>query len=980
MTDHRATDLVHGHFGEFSYDINEEQWLFSQDVNRVHRFQQLLPFTQCISPSIRDIPGNGKLIARTQQRWLTKKRPETFPGGTLTANLFKDTLDATLNRFKTSTLMAIGGAADVNHTSGSKIAPIVAIPCGEAGHVLKLVKPRPEKLGWESQNGVRLSMGSTNADQGHWFGTGGTILQIASVDDGNELSTWFAVRQASMITIFRPIFRKVPKPFIAPAGHIATYPPSRLDANPVATLTCQESGSKEHVDVSFNPWYARQFAVVDRAGHWSSWDIEGRQKKRSAFKIVSGKMGHVYDDFSEDPAIPAHKLPGDVGEWHRVLWAGSVSTMVVANRRHLAIFDTKSKPTRLPSYSFNTLLLKDWILDIKRSTVDLSHLFVLTTTRIFWLKVTPTGEDGLNVESGVKVILSHQHYRTATDDSMKLTMSKDDNETDLTVFISSSENSRLNTYTFFMDGKIARTFQGTFRLSPVISEEKTLKAEGLSICSAPYLIPKDSAEGTGLDYMEAGVKFYQAWMLTTNLELVSCLWASEILSSQQKWTSQSSLVAPTYKIMDNSIRMTARRLADDFIVPDEDDDDVLVDQMSSLTTKNDRFSIDINKASKDLLLRINMQPVFERIFNKTTSNDSDTDMEMAFRDISIQMQNDKQMDSMSLKTCLELSNNASPSGDLDEAAKTVTEFLDFMNTFDEDEEDASSKFHLSRLISCPGMFSDDLSSNTICPNLLQIYDQLINVWVTNLPRKTPGPVRLAKARLVRKIAMELWLSSVGISLRNKLFEPRPPPIVEDGTPLQMLKDIDEVSRASSLPYFSSQVHSRAVENPQFSLPTPAPSVISAATVMEDPTIARLRQYAVSLEPKTEFGPARTSLISQWPSVPGADPAKYSWEAVQRAAAAEESGDDDYRSRRENARRKRRAERFLSRDRANAAASSSQANAQPSGSQPAMYNTYSSQPVNELPMTQPSKGAFGSRVAAPATPGKKKSKRRRAAGF
>lgn len=34
MTDHRVTDLVHGHFGEFSYDINEEQWSFSQDVNR----------------------------------------------------------------------------------------------------------------------------------------------------------------------------------------------------------------------------------------------------------------------------------------------------------------------------------------------------------------------------------------------------------------------------------------------------------------------------------------------------------------------------------------------------------------------------------------------------------------------------------------------------------------------------------------------------------------------------------------------------------------------------------------------------------------------------------------------------------------------------------------------------------------------------------------------------------------------------------
>lgn len=946
-----------------------------------HRFQQLLPFAQCIPPSIRDIPDSGKIgstIAHTQQKWLTKRRPETFPGGTLAANLSKDPVDAMFKRSKTSTLMAIGGAADINHRSNSKTAFIIAIPCGEAGHVLKLLKPRPEKLGWESQNGVRLSsMDATNSDQGHWFGTGGTIFQIASVDNGKDLSAWFAVRQAAMTTIFRPVFRKFPMPFVAPAGHTATYPSSCLDANPVATLTCQQSGSEEHMDVTFNPWYARQFAIVDRAGHWSTWDIEGRQKKRSAFEIVPGKMAHIYDDFGEDPTIPSYKLPGDVGDWHRVLWAGSVSTMVLANRRHLAIFDTKSKPTRLPSYSFNTSLLKDWILDIKRSTVDLGHLFVLTTSRIFWLKVIPAGEDGVNMEAGVKVLLSHRHYRTATDETMKLTMSKDESGTGLTVFITSNENSRLNSYTFFIDGNIARSFEGAFRLSPGISEEAAYRAETLSISYAPYVIPRDSTQGAGLDFMEAGVKFYQAWLLTSNFELVSSLWASEIISSQQKWTSRSSLTAPTNRSADNSIRITASRLPDDFIVPDDDDDE---DMMGSLMTQNHGLPPKVNKVSLDLNLRINMHPVFERIFNENTS-DSNSDMEMAFRDISIHMQNCKQVDSMSLKTCLELSDNACPSGDLDEAAKTVSEFLDFMDTFDEDEEEASYKFHISKLVSCPGiLFSEDQSSDDKCPDLLEIYDQLINVWVTNLPRKTPGPVRLAKARLIRKIAMELWLSSVGISLRNKQVEPRPPPIIEEGSPLRMLKDIDEVSRASSPPYFSSQAHSNAVQNPQFSLPTPASSVISAATVVEDPTIARLRQYAVSLEPKTEFGPARSSLISQWPSVPGADPAAYSWEEVQRAAAAEESGDDEYRSRREHARRKRRAERFLSRDRANAATSSSQAVVQPFGSQPAGYNTYSSQPINDLPMTQPSKGAFGSRVAVPVTPGKKKPQRRRAAGF
>lgn len=908
-----------------------------------------------------------------------KKRPETFPGGILAANLSKDPLDATCKRSQTGTLMAIGGAAD-NHTSGSRTALIIAIPCGEAGHVLKLVKPRPEKLGWESQNGVRLSsMGATNFDEGHWFGVGGRILQIASVDDGNGLSTWFAVRQASMITIFRPVFRKIPKPFIPPPGHTATYPASYLDANPVATLTCQQWESEEHVDITFNPWYARQFAIVDRTGQWSTWDIEGRQKKRSAFEIISGKKANIYDDFNEDGTVSSYKLPGHIGDWHRVLWAGNVSTMVVANRKHIAIFDTKSKPQRLPSQSFNTSLLEDWILDLKRSTVDLGHLFVLTTTRIFWLNVLPAAEDHPSTESGVKILLSHRHYRTASDETMKMTLSKNENGTELTVLISSRENSRINSYTFFMDGKVARTYEGVFRLSPEISEEMDLKAESLSVHSVPYLVPRDAIEGVGLDLMEAGVEFHQAWMLTSNLELVSSLWAFEIIDSQQKWSSRPSVVAPTSRVANNSIPLTAKYLEDAFIVPDEDDEDILVDEMSSLTTTNVGLSVNTNKVSTDLTFRINMKPVFERIFYLPASNQSNSDMETAFRDISIRMQNGKDIDSMSLKTCLELSDNICPSGDLDEAAKTITEFLDFMNTFHDDEEEATVKFQLSKLTSCPGMmFSDDQSSDDVCPDLLKMYDQLVNVWVTNLPRKTPGPVRLAKARIIRKIAMELWLSSVGVSLRNKQLEPKPPPIAEEGLPWGTLKDIDEVSRASSPPYFGSQITSGIVENPQFSLPTPTPSIISAATGIEDPTIARLRQYAVSLEPKLEFGSATSSLISQWPAVPGADPATYSFEEVQRAAAAEESGGDDIRSRREDARRKRKAKEFLRRDRANAAASSSQTMAQPFGSQPTRYNTYSSQPVNSLPMTQPSEGASGSRVAVPATPGRKESNKRRAA--
>ena len=33
MTDHRATDLLYGHLGEASYDVDEQSWYFSREIS-----------------------------------------------------------------------------------------------------------------------------------------------------------------------------------------------------------------------------------------------------------------------------------------------------------------------------------------------------------------------------------------------------------------------------------------------------------------------------------------------------------------------------------------------------------------------------------------------------------------------------------------------------------------------------------------------------------------------------------------------------------------------------------------------------------------------------------------------------------------------------------------------------------------------------------------------------------------------------------
>jgi len=61
--------------------------------------------------------------------------------------------------------------------------------------------------------------------------------------------------------------------------------------------------------------------------------------------------------------------------------------------------------------------------------VNMNILFVLTTSRVFWVEVIPLGEekDDQNVSAGARVILSYRHFRDPNDETLTLTPIKDNN-------------------------------------------------------------------------------------------------------------------------------------------------------------------------------------------------------------------------------------------------------------------------------------------------------------------------------------------------------------------------------------------------------------------------------------------------------------------------------------------------------------------------------------------------------------------------
>lgn len=328
----------------------------------------------------------------------------------------------------------------------------------------------------------------------------------------------------------------------------------------------------------------------------------------------------------------------------------------------------------------------------------------------------------------------------------------------------------------------------------------------------------------------------------------------------------------------------------------------------------------------------------------------------------------------------DLSNKLPVSGDIDELAAALD---DVMRSLVEGGESESEKvLTVSQLIGTdPSLLTGKKGISNDSPDLMAVYKNLIDMWVTCLPRRTPGSLRLAKERLIRGVTADLALNSVALSMRAPPQTQKPDTMSELGT-----MDLDRMTLFSSQPNSVSgsppkRARSRSSKRElshrnASSGPSSISGSSSATEGQEDPAISILRKYA-DFRPQPPSGATQARILSHW--VPGSDPDQYSWEATKRATAAAEDGDeDDALSQRERRRRKKRASRAGTTESASQPPPSvySQTSLAPSqpnfGSQPAFAPPIaSSQVTGDMPMTQVEEGRYGGRQVL-----KKKAKKRK----
>jgi RNA polymerase I-specific transcription initiation factor RRN6 len=326
-----------------------------------------------------------------------------------------------------SALLDFGYAIDLeNDRAGvrARTVPVAVVASGENGNILNLLRVENELVDWEQEEGRKMRVPSIgNVETAKWAGSAAPIRQIRFSQPVEEPAGWLAVRLPLSTIIFRPLLHRDRRPIRRVAGADELMVPahhSRLDPNPVVEIPISKTGGFAHVNVNFNPWYQRQFGIIDERGEWSIWNISGRQKRlgsETAECVQFGSVPRLQHDGNKD----AGNQPQYDG-WGAIEWVGSVNKVIVCSRRCTILYVLENDTVLPCPVELGLRRRSEWILDIKRSSSQLSRVFILTTLRILCLDVdsSPVSDGDGYIRSSLSPQLSWQHFRDPEDLTLRL--------------------------------------------------------------------------------------------------------------------------------------------------------------------------------------------------------------------------------------------------------------------------------------------------------------------------------------------------------------------------------------------------------------------------------------------------------------------------------------------------------------------------------------------------------------------------------
>jgi RNA polymerase I-specific transcription initiation factor RRN6 len=562
---------------------------------------------------------------------------------------------------------------------------------------------------------------------------------------------------------------------------------------------------------------------------------------------------------------------------------------------------------------------------------------------------------------------------------------------DTLVSIRSDLNPTVLIYRLHLAGKSATTVGDPIEL--VLYAGRSMRSTGLFALHFSLVDIKEdfnkNVNGSKSNSDIQDVCFYQLTTLHKDYSVKQTLCAAslsaETMSKLSKPTWERDLVKSGHKVLD-----------DDFIVNDDDADEVQEDSTRSEPVSN-----------------------FVRRFRKPRDPDA-TDWTVNHELTERRLNNVDVSDVMSMDEALEAARDALNDGKTGNYLPfpTVKELVEIEVTL-QNLESASSG--LERLLldhGAPKRKSNvehegtaeqqdatlTLQSIALLPilqipvtgqdHLSAVYKSISGRWIHHMPENIADIVRHSKEQLARRMAAEILLAC--LIMRPPAVEPELQAQSQPQSQSQSQDQVWELPVRPGAPISSRTTPSMAfdaVVSPRSPrLPTPSETGSSSSVPASNPALARLSRYTTFTSKPTPAPLSRRLIrvLSHWPL--GVDPASYDWASASRHIVRrdEEEAEGEEMTEKERQRQQRRTDRYMRRQRREAEETarlqllSSQAPEIVVGSQSARLARASSQQATLGADSQSQSQSQGRLVASQVLPGphggRKPAKKKRKSGF
>ncbi|KAF2121703.1 RNA polymerase I-specific transcription initiation factor RRN6-like protein [Lophiotrema nucula] len=949
MAEATLKDLNYGHFGEPRYDLENRAWTFGREPGRKDVLRQV-GFWKTALPPAKTLdnatpPDHVQPIRATQRaaKFLAHDNPPLVPSlkylpenaqVSAAATSIAETYDPLVGN-----LLTFGFASTRTRQKQSfnrRTRKVAALPSGEGGNILRVVALGTTRLGWGTDRSIWVE-GSSIGDEesGYWVESAAPIQQVCYAEADNRYP-FLAARLREKTVLFRPSLHNLP---VAPArSPLYSLPPSRIEVNPIASISIAQTGNVPHADVAFNSYYQRQVGLVDQQGGWSLWDIEGSGRYDAPYSVSCTARGSINVGADHVPASPTEEDRTKIEDgWARLLWVGDVNTLVVCDRRKLAVLDTRSDPPmRLKCSEVLSPQSPDWILDVKRHPTNRHHFFVLTSSRLSLMAITCVNEatPGNDEDMGARIAFSWTHFRGPDDITLQLNVSSTSNTDSIgsLVVLYSRLNALVTMYRFGAEiPQQSSTLTSSDPTSLTFEDEHSSTGPGRHINSIHFNdlrfeVREDRKRrqpGPGSSYMAKGTSFYRLSALLSDLSV------SEALLYSSPADNPGAKVSPLYVELPSWDKTTHPPLGFDTAaeIVDSDDDFVVADGLDTTTVPQPRWHGRASKlrsrSHQDRLSSTrlggntrleNYLGIYESVIHPALASEhlegEATDgidiADVVARMKKVLLRDGEDHDDIPLETLLEQTDAKLRVADIDASSAELRDILASAS-----EPDSVQLQHIAH----PEIVNPAATSAEEA-TIASVYDAILQIWIGSLPPNIPARVRQTKERLARRIAADVALA--GIRLR-RADAPKThgdsAALHERVTPTSDSFPIPPSSQPSS-PWSPSSPPTFSQPPSQIALPTPEPTPSVASDPLGPSTvlptmnpIARLSQHLRITKPAAAIPPGVSGILKHWQL--GADPNAYNWETTT-STVQEELGEGEQLTPSERERRQRKAERHLKR--------------------------------------------------------------------